>query len=86
MPRELDRADLSALARSGDTVFVAGGTAEPTAILAAWREARCLNGVTFTGLQLPGLNDLSPSDYGDTCRFRANFLSPGLRRSSCRDN
>ena len=85
MPRELDRADLSALARSGDTVFVAGGTAEPAALLAEWREARCLNGVTLTGLQLPGLNDLSPSDFGDTCRFRANFLSPGLRRSLAND-
>jgi 4-hydroxybutyrate CoA-transferase len=85
VPRELNRADLSALARSGDTVFVAGGTAEPTAILAAWRETRCLNGVTLTGLQLPGLNDLSPWDFGDTCRFRANFLSPGLRRSLAND-
>jgi 4-hydroxybutyrate CoA-transferase len=85
VPRELDRADLSVLARPGDTVFVAGGTAEPTAILAEWREARCLNGVTLTGLQLPGLNDLSPSDFGDTCRYRANFLSPGLRRSLAND-
>jgi len=85
VPRELSRADLPALVRPGTTVFVGGGTAEPTAILDEWRATRCLNGITLTGLQLPGLNDLSPVDFGDTCRFRANFLSPGLRRSLAND-
>ena len=42
MPRALDRADLAPLAQPGMSIFVGGATAEPTAILAAWREARCL--------------------------------------------
>jgi acyl-CoA hydrolase len=84
MPRALDRADLPLLAQAGATIFIGGATAEPTAILAAWREARCLDGVTLVGLQLPGFNHLSPLEFGDTCRFRTNFLAPALRPAFAR--
>ena len=77
----MTRADLVGLVRPGDAVFVAGATGEPTGILAAWREARCLAGVTLVGLQLPGLNHLSPMDFGEGCRFLTSFLAPGLRKA-----
>src|SRR5256885_1099768 len=81
MLRELHRHDLLDLVRPGNTVFVAGATGEPTEILAAWREARCLGDVTLVGLQMPGLNRLSPLDFGDGCRFRTSFLAPGLQNA-----
>jgi acyl-CoA hydrolase len=84
MPRALDRADLASLVEPGAGVFVGGATAEATAILAAWREARCLDGVTLVGLQLPGFTHFLPQDFGDACRFRTNFLSPALRPALAR--
>ena len=79
MPRELSRTDLSRLAGSGQTIFVAGATGEPTAILDAWREARCLDRATLMGLQIPGVNRFSPEEFGDACRFCTSFLAPSLR-------
>ncbi|MBV8168617.1 MAG: 4-hydroxybutyrate coenzyme A transferase [Alphaproteobacteria bacterium] len=79
MPRTLRPADLADLARPGHAVFVAGATAEPTAILDAWRAARCLDGVTLVGVQIPGLDRVVPEAFGDTCRVRTAFLSPALR-------
>jgi acyl-CoA hydrolase len=79
MPRELHRSDLAALVRPGDAVFVAGATGEPTAILAAWREARALREATLVGVQIPGLNRLAPEELGDDCRLRTPFMTPAAR-------
>lgn len=84
MPRELTGSDLAALVRAGDAVFVAGGTGEPTAILAAWREQRALSGATLVGVQVPGLNRLAPEDFGDDCRLRTSFLTPAARAALAR--
>jgi acyl-CoA hydrolase len=79
MPRELTRADLAALARPGDVVFIAGATGEPTAILAAWRETRALRAVTLVGVPIPGLNHLAPEEQGDECRLRTPFMTRAAR-------
>src|SRR5581483_8803499 len=81
MPRHLSEADLSGLVPVGSTVFVAGGTGEPSGLLEIWRQARSLDGVTLIGLQIPGLNRVSPEEFGNGCRFRTHFLAPGLRRA-----
>lgn len=80
MPRELSRPDLADLARPGETIFVAGGTGEPAAILAAWREARPLRRATLVCLQVPGLNDFAPDAFGDECRLRTAFPPQSARR------
>ncbi len=79
MPRELASTDLPHLVEPGHHVFVAGGTAEPAAILSTWREAGLPAGVTLIGCQLPGLNRFAPDEFAPDCRFRTSFLSPGLR-------
>jgi acyl-CoA hydrolase len=81
MPRELTSSNLLDLARSGDSIFVAGGTGEPTAILAAWRAARALQRTTLVGFQVPGLNRLVPEELGDGCRLRTSFLTQAGRAS-----
>jgi acyl-CoA hydrolase len=79
MATTLGSADLAGLVGPGQTVFVAGATGEPTAILDAWRAARCLDGATIVGVQAPGLNRWTPEAFGATCRVRTAFLSPSLR-------
>jgi acyl-CoA hydrolase len=79
VPRALSQADLTCLVRPGDCVFVAGGTAEPAAILATWRETGLPDGVILVGCQLPGLNHFAPDAFGSGCRYLTSFLSPWLR-------
>jgi acyl-CoA hydrolase len=78
LPRELSRSDLATLVPSGGTVFVAGGAGAPTAILAAWRDARALKRATVIGIPIPGVNHLVPAELGD-CRLRTCFLAPSAR-------
>ncbi len=35
--------------------------------------------MTLVGCQLPGLNSFAPDAFGNCCRYRTSFLSPGLR-------
>ena len=79
MPREITRADLRRLAEPGRRIMVAGATAEPAAILAAWRESKLPDDVTLIGCQLPGLNNFAPDEFGRGCRYRTSYLAPGLR-------
>jgi acyl-CoA hydrolase len=79
MPRRLKRGDLAGLVRRGETVFVAGATGEPSAILAAWREERALADVTLIGVPIPGLNRFAPEAFSETCRLRTDFLTRDLR-------
>jgi hypothetical protein len=72
VPRELRRSDLATVVPPGGTVFVAGGTAAPTAILGAWQDARALERVRMVGVPIPGLNHLVPAELGDDCRLRTS--------------
>ncbi len=83
MPRELSRAEPDRLVAAGARVFVGRATAEPTAILSAWRDSRLPDGVTLIGCQLPGLNHFVPHESGRGCRYRTSYLAPGLR-DACR--
>jgi acyl-CoA hydrolase len=79
VPRELSDAAVRRLVEPGVRIFVGGASAEPTAILSAWRDSGLPDGVTLIGCQLPGLNRFTPEEFGLGCRYRTSYLAPGLR-------
>ncbi|MEX1112981.1 MAG: 4-hydroxybutyrate CoA-transferase, partial [Patescibacteria group bacterium] len=63
--------------RSGDTVFVHGGAATPTILLAALADrARDIEGVTTVGLHLEGPCPHLAPGMEDHIRHRALFIGP----------
>ena len=66
--------------RPGMTVFVAGATAEPGAILEALgrNPERCA-GIRFVSVSIPGINDVDFSRLHDDCKATAFFATQGNR-------
>lgn len=66
--------------RPGMTVFVAGATAEPGAILEALgRSPECCAGIRFVSVSIPGINDVDFSRFHDDCKATAFFATQGNR-------
>ncbi len=66
--------------RPGMTVFVAGATAEPGAILEALGRSpeRCA-GIRFVSVSIPGINDVDFSRLHDDCKATVFFATQGNR-------
>ena len=78
--QDMNAAEAAALARPGDTVFVAGCCGEPKAILDAvaaepslWRDVRLI------GSFIPGVNDRDLSALGIATQVDTIFATAGLR-------
>ena len=66
--------------RPGMTVFVAGATAEPGAILEALgRNSERCAGIRFVSVSIPGINDVDFSRLHDDCKATVFFATQGNR-------
>ncbi|HYC03748.1 MAG TPA: acetyl-CoA hydrolase/transferase C-terminal domain-containing protein [Azospirillaceae bacterium] len=69
------------LLRPGLTVYAAGCAGQPDGVIGAWRNAPgCAEGVSFTGVYIPGVNGVDYSELGPGARMRTFFLAPEFRR------
>ena len=80
MTRWIEADEVVQQLRPGMTVFVAGATAEPGAILEALRRnPECCAGVRFVSVSIPGINDVDFSSLHEDCKSTAFFATPGNR-------
>ncbi len=63
---------------SGRRIYVAGCGGEPTALIDALA-ARGVEGRTFTGVYIPGVNRRDLTALGSGCRVESFFMTPELR-------
>jgi len=64
----------------GDSIFVAGSTGEPTALLDAWsKDPERTREVAITTSAVPGINSLDIASWHPTCHVTGLFMQPGYR-------
>lgn len=67
---------------AGSIVYIAGATGEPPLVAALLSEdRRPREGITFTGLWIPGVNETDYSALAPGALMRSSFVSPALRRA-----
>ena len=82
MTQTIEAVDVAGLLRPGMTVFVAGGTAEPSGVLAALaKSGDACAGVHFVSVSLPGINDVDFSRFHPTTRSTAFFATKANRET-----
>ncbi|MYM00153.1 hypothetical protein GR702_20585 [Novosphingobium sp. FGD1] len=66
--------------RPGDTVFVAGSTGEPTALLDAWgQDPERTRGLQIVTSAVPGINALDLGAWHPSCQVTGLFMQPAFR-------
>jgi 4-hydroxybutyrate CoA-transferase len=82
MPKTIRPADVPALLRSGQTVFVQGAVGEPLALGQALAEAgEASRGVHYLSCLVPGINRTDFSAFHDEASMTAFFVQAELRTS-----
>jgi 4-hydroxybutyrate CoA-transferase len=85
MPRRIRTDDVPRLLHAGTTVFVQGGSGEPTELLSAIRDAGAdCNGVRYVGVFPPGINRWDPASFAPAAAMTAFFATPELAPSLAR--
>jgi len=70
------------LLRPGMRVYVPGGCAEPTPLIAALRQRpEAASGITFVGIWIPGINQIDFCSLHPTAKMETIFLPPELHAS-----
>jgi len=74
-------ADLAALLRPGQRIFVAGSSNEPTALLEALQGEGLPDGLHFIQFPIAGYNRFDFTGFGPTVRMTTFFMTPDLRNA-----